>query len=187
MVFVFERSLVCTVQVSGKKRKQIDKNNNISLPDGASGTLNTSMKKIIATWPESPRTKDAGTIALFYAVVMILLTTAQLFSFEKFIPLLETFGLSGEHMGRFVAVTLVACGVFALPFLLRMKLSVGMRWFSMIAGWVVPTVWLFLSLWVNIAGISIANAGFLGASVRLEPGWWMVFISAGLGILPPRK
>lgn len=141
------------------------------------------MKKIVAVWPPAPRTKDAGTIAVFYAAVLVVFTAAQLFSFEKFIPLLETFGLPGEHTGRFVAVLLVVCGVFALPFLLRMKLSIGMRFVSMVAGWIVPASWLFLSLWVNITAVSIANAGFLGASVRLEPGWWMVCVAVGLGIL----
>ncbi|HMS92822.1 MAG TPA: hypothetical protein PKD28_00400 [Candidatus Saccharibacteria bacterium] len=141
------------------------------------------MKKIIAVWPREPRTKDSKTIALFYAMILVVFTAAQLFSLEKFIPLLETFNLPGNHAGRFVAVTLVVCGVFALPFLLRMKLSVGMRWFSMFAGWVVPAVWLFVSLWVNVFQVSITNAGYLGASVQLLPGWWTVAIAAALGVL----
>ena len=141
------------------------------------------MKKIIATWPATPRTKDAKTISLFYAGVLVLFTTAQLFSLEKFIPLMETFELPGDHTARFVAVALVTAGVLALPFLLRMKLSIGMRWFSMIASWVVPVLWIFLSIWMNTVGLGVANAGFLGASVTLEPGWWTVFIASGLGIL----
>lgn len=141
------------------------------------------MKKIIASWPVPPRTKDSGTVSLFYAVILVVFTAAQLFSLEKFIPLMETFGLPGEHTGRFVAITLVICGVFALPFLLRMKLSIGMRWVSMIAGWVVPALWLAVSLWIHLTDTSVANAGLLGASVSLEPGWWMVCVSAGLGVL----
>ena len=141
------------------------------------------MKKIIAVWPHEPRTKDSKTIALFYAMILVVFTVAQLFSFEKFIPLLETFNFPGDHTGRFVAVTLVVCGVFALPFLLRMKLSIGMRWFSMFAGWVVPAIWLFASLWVNVFQISITNAGYLGASVQLLPGWWTVAVAVALGIL----
>ena len=141
------------------------------------------MKKIVASWPVPPRTKDSGTVALFYAVILVVFTAAQLFSLEKFIPLMETFGLPGEHTERFVAIALVMCGVFALPFLLRMKLSIGMRWVSMIAGWVVPALWLAVSLWIHMTGTPVANAGLLGASVPLEPGWWMVFVSAGLGIL----
>ena len=142
-----------------------------------------SMKKIVATWPQSPRTKDAGTVALFYAGVLLVMTTAQLFSLEKFIPLLDTFALPGEHGGRFIAILLVVCGVFALPFLLRMKLSTGMRWFSMIVGWIVPAVWIFLSVWVNVTYAPVVNAGFLGASIMLEPGWWMVFVSVALVLL----
>lgn len=141
------------------------------------------MKKIVATWPSQPRTKDAKTISLFYAGVLVVLTTAQLFSLEKFIPLLETFKLPGDHTGRFFAITLVVCGVLALPFLLRMKTSVGMRWLSMFAGWIVPLAWLFLTVWVNSTGVVIENIGLLGASVTAEPGWWTVFVAISLGIL----
>lgn len=141
------------------------------------------MKKIVASWPAAPRTKDARTVSLFYAGVLLVFTVAQLFSLEKFIPLMETFGLPGEHTGRMVALTLVICGVLALPFLLRMKVSTGMRWLSMIFGWVVPVIWLAVSLRVNITAAATTNAGFLGASVTLEPGWWTVFVSVALIIL----
>lgn len=141
------------------------------------------MKKIVASWPAPPRTKDAKTVSLFYAGVLIVFTAAQLFSLEKFIPLIETFGLPGEHTGRIMAVLLVTCGVLALPFLLRMKLSVGMRWCSMLLGWIVPIIWLVLSVWVNSTAAAVESAGFLGASVTLEPGWWTVFVSIALAIL----
>ncbi len=141
------------------------------------------MKKIVASWPAPPRTKDAKTVSLFYAGVLIVFTAAQLFSLEKFIPLIETFDLPGEHTGRITAVLLVTCGVLALPFLLRMKLSIGMRWCSMLLGWIVPIIWLVLSVWVNSTTAAVENAGFLGASVTLEPGWWAVFVSVALVIL----
>lgn len=141
------------------------------------------MRKIVASWPSKPRTKDARTISLFYAVVLIVMTAGQLFSLEKFIPLLDTFELPGMDTGRFVAVTLVVFGILALPFLLRMKISIAMRWLSMIAGWIIPILWLFLSLWVNITGVLVSNVGLLGASVTLEPGWWSVCVAISLGIL----
>lgn len=141
------------------------------------------MKKIVATWPLSPRTKNAKTVSLFYAVVLVVFTAAQLFSLEKFIPLIETFALPGEHSARLVAIALPTLGVLALPFLLRMKLSSVMRWASMVAGWMVPALWIVLSLWSNATYAPVTNAGFLGASVELEPGWWMVCIAVGLGIL----
>ena len=52
----------------------------------------------------------------------------------------------------------------------------------MLAGWAVPAIWLFVSLWVNVLQIPIMNAGYLGASVKIESGWWTVFIAAALGI-----
>ncbi len=141
------------------------------------------MRKIVASWPLEPRTKDARTISLFYAVVLVVMTSAQLFSLEKFIPLLDTFGLPGVNTGRFIAVALVVFGVLALPFLLRMKVSVAMRWVSMVASWIIPILWLFVSLWVNITDTLVANIGLLGASVTIEPGWWAVCIAISLGVL----
>ena len=142
----------------------------------------TTMTHILATaeWPPSPRTPDAKKAAFVYAFLLVVMTAAQLFSLEKFIPLLDSMEL--PLGGRFWAVLLVVCGVLALPFLLRMKLSVAMRWVSMVAGWVVPAAWLLLAVWVNVVG-GVDNIGFLGASVRLIPGWWAVCVVAGLGIL----
>ncbi len=139
------------------------------------------MKRIIAKWPDAPRTYEAGMMALVYAVIIVTTVVAQLFSFEKFIPLLESFSLPVS--GRAVATTIVVCGVLALPFLLRMKLSSGFRWLSMGAGWAVAGIWLFLGIWMNVAEVPIDNAGLLGASVSLVVGWWVVFVALGFGIL----
>ena len=137
------------------------------------------MKKIIATWPAEPKTNDASKIALVYAGVLIVMTVAQLFSFEKFIPLLDDFGVSGYV----VATLLVVCGVLALPFLLRMKLSIGFRWVSMVAGWVVAAMWVFLTILVNVGDFVVPNVGLLGASITLLPGWWAVFVALALCVL----
>jgi hypothetical protein len=137
------------------------------------------MKKIAAMWPQEARTKDVRMVALVFAGIICMMTVAQLFSFEKFIPLLDGFGLDC----RFIAVTLVVCGVFSMPFLLQMKLSIAMRWASMMAGWVVVLLWLFLGVWMNVGGVALDNAGLLGASVELIPGWWVVVAMAGLGVL----
>lgn len=109
------------------------------------------MKRIVATWPSAPRTKESQTVAIVLAAVLAVMTAAQLFSFEKFIPLLESMQLPGEATGRIVAALLVALSVAALPFLLQMKLSIGFRWLSMGAGWLVLALWLLLAVWMNVA------------------------------------
>lgn len=142
------------------------------------------MKRIQAEWPTKPRTIESAKAAYAYAFILVALTVAQLFSFEKFIPLLESFNLPGGlAMGRLVAAILVVSGVLALPFLLQMKLSKGMRWMSMFLGWLVPAIWLFVTIWINTAAVGVSNVGLLGASVTLMPGWWAVFLVAGFGVM----
>ena len=179
MVFVFERSLIGTVLGKYEKRKHIDKNNNV-LQWSHCCILKITMKRITAEWPKEPRTDTARKTALVYASMLTITVTAQLFSFERFMPLIESFGLP---WGRALAILLVVGSVLALPFLLRMKVSVGLRWLSMICGWVVAVIWLFLSIWINSVDIVIYNSGILGASVSVLPGWWLVFVAIGFGIL----
>ncbi len=141
------------------------------------------MKRIIAAWPDEPLTKDTKIAAFIYAALLIVMVVSQLFSFEKFIPLLDSFNLPAPLSEYGLAVTLVICGVLALPFLLRMKVSSGMRFVSMIAGWVVALAWLFLGLWLNVSGVVPETAGLLGASVTLITGWWVVFVAIGFCVL----
>ena len=142
------------------------------------------MKRVIARWPSSPKTLESQHAAWAVAGVFAVMTVGQLFSFEKFIPLLLEFGLSDDKgVGLILAALIVAVGVLALPFLLRMKLSVGMRWFSMFAGWAYALIWFLLSVWANASGVPIDNAGLLGASIDLVPGWWIVCVTGALNIL----
>ena len=143
----------------------------------------TIMKRIIASWPLPPRTKESKHAAWAVAGVFTVMVVAQLFSLEKFIPLLESYDFSGTETGGVLAVLLVAFSVGSLPFLLQMKLSVAMRWLSMIAGWIIIGLWLFLAIWMNVTDLQIENAGLLGASVALLPGWWVLCVVLGLGIL----
>jgi len=130
------------------------------------------------------RTKNTTVVALFYALLLVAMAVAQLYGFEKFIPLIEQFGLPGGHgTAAFVAGFLVASEVLAVPFLLRMRLSPLMRVVSMVLGWLVATAWLKLSLWVVFTGVMVDTMGFLGTSVLLPAGLWAVFYSAALLVL----
>lgn len=135
------------------------------------------MKKIIAEWPSEPRTKTAGLVALFYAGALTFMVAAQLFSFEKFITLMEQYFSSG----RGVATLSVVLAVLAIPALLKMKLSKAFRCFSLISGLLFAALWIFLG--VNILAAGGDNAALVGASVTLEPGLWSLLVSFGLLIL----
>jgi len=137
-----------------------------------------------ASAPILPKTKDAPIIALMYASIIVVLVVAQLFSFDKFLTIVESYWLPGGVVfAHFLAAYLVIVEVFALPFLLRMRVSLAMRVVSMGCGWLVALIWLGISLWLVISTNAVGNIGFVGSVVALAPGWWAVFISIALGTL----
>lgn len=138
----------------------------------------------LATNPLRPKTKNVRWVALLYAAALVAFATSQLFSFEDFLNIVSGYGLfDNELVERLKAVFVVVAEVFALPFLLRMKLSWLMRIISMICGWLVAMFWFGISLWLVVANVSPENIGFLGSVVTLTPGWWAVLMSVGFGIL----
>ncbi len=131
-----------------------------------------------------PKSRNAGYMSLLYAAVLVIFVVAQLFSFSEFLVLLQGFSLpGGSILAYFAATLLVTAEVFALPFLLSMKLSVAMRFLSMFMGWVVALMWIFITLWLNINVSDATNVGFLGTVVELVPGWWAFCVSLALAIL----
>lgn len=131
--------------------------------------------------PIKPKTKDAPFVAIMYAAIIVVFAVAQLFTFEEFITLVESYGLPGGVVfAHFLAAYLVTIEVFALPFLLRMRVSTAMRVVSMACGWLVALIWLGISLWLVFSVNSVGNVGFLGDVITLVPGWWAVFISVAL-------
>jgi len=137
-----------------------------------------------ATLAPKPKTRESQIVAYIYAIILIILVLCQLFTFDDFLLLLGGFGLPGGIMtANMLGSIIVISEVFALPFLLGMWLSPLMRIISMVLGWIVPLVWLKLSLWICLTSITAPNIGFLGTVIDLIPGWWTVFISIALGLL----
>lgn len=127
-----------------------------------------SMRKIIAKPADEPRSVVVRNAAWVYAGVLVVMVVAQLFAFEKFVPLMDDYWLPGGHgTATLVASSLVFIEVFALPFLLRMYVSDGMRWFSLACSVLVPLVWLRLALYSTFAQESLKNGGLLGTKVAV--------------------
>lgn len=136
------------------------------------------------TAAKKAKTPDSQKITYAYAVVLIILVVAQLFTFDKFISLLADFNLpGGVPIAHLFGGLFVVGGVLALPFLLGFKLSPLMRVFSMAMGWLIPPMWLFVTLWLVYSTNTATNVGFLGTAIKLMPGWWAVFVSIALGVL----
>lgn len=115
------------------------------------------------------------------AVVFVAMAVAQLFTFEKFPDVVALMGLPGDILVADIrAALIVVFEVFALPFLLSMRLIPLMRVSSMIMGWIAAVAWLGVSIRLAVTGVEIDNGGLLGATVALAPGIWMIVFSAVL-------
>ncbi len=137
-----------------------------------------------ATSAKKPKTRESQQVAYAYAAVLVILVLAQLFTFEKFLILLESFWLpGGKPTAYLLGSIIVVCEVMALPFLLRLKLSPLMRITSMALGWLVPIIWLLLTLWLLFTVNAVSNIGLLGTTVKLIPGWWAVFFCVAIGMM----
>ncbi len=115
-----------------------------------------------------PKSELYAKIAWIYAALLVVMVVAQLFSFEKFIPLIGDYWLpGGQGTTALVAGLIVTTEVFALPYLLRMPLSPLMRVCSIGCSFVVPLLWLWLSLHALLDSSVGTNGGILGVKVAI--------------------
>lgn len=137
-----------------------------------------------ATPAPAARTDSTKKVAIIYAGILVVLAVTQLFTFAEFIQLVPSYNLPvSEQFAYALASIIVAAEVFAIPFLLRMKLSPAFRWLSMMLGWLVAALWIFISTWIVTTQPLVDSVGYLGTLVDLIPGWWAVMVAFALGIL----
>lgn len=139
---------------------------------------------VAATEAPKPKSKESAQIAYLYALLLLVMALCQLFTFDDFIILIESFWLPiSDSLAYLLTSVIIVSEIFAIPFLIRMRLSPLMRIICMILGWLVPLIWVILSLWVNLTVNNISNIGFLGGLIDLTPGLWTIFLSISLGIM----
>lgn len=166
-----------------KRKRNVKKDNIMSRVLHRVYTFSMSVL-VKATAAKAPKTKDSQRIAIFYAIILVAMAVAQLYSFDEFLKHFVDFGFpGGDRAAYFLAAFLVTVEVFAIPFLLRMSLSPAFRWVSMICGWLVALLWLKITIWLAIHDGIASNVGFPGTVASITPGWWAVFMSIALGIL----
>ena len=134
----------------------------------------------------TPKTRNSQTIAVLLAVLFVGMAVTQLYSFDTFQPLMADLGLPvSEIMAVLIAPLIIIAEVFALPFLLRMRVSRAFRWLS--AGFVISAavIWVAISLWTVLTKQIVTNIGLLGdiSVIALAPGWWAVLFSVALLVL----
>ncbi len=135
--------------------------------------------------PAKPaRTSDSLKIATLYAGILTVMALAQLFTFEDFIVYIQSLNLPVSETAVYSLVpVLIIAEIFAIPFLLRMRLSLAFRYFSMFLGWAAAILWVFISLWVLFGVHNATTIGFFGTVANIAPGWWVLFVSFALSIL----
>lgn len=123
---------------------------------------------------QKPRLQSAKITAWIYAGVLTVMALAQLFAFEKLVPLFQGMAFpGGEGTGSLLICLIVFYEVFSVPFLLRMPLSPLMRWVSMVFSLLGPLMWLGVALW-TMNDSTVTNAGILGTKVAISPGLQVV-------------
>lgn len=124
-------------------------------------------------------------MSLLYAAILTIMVTAQLFRFHEFIPLIESFWLPGHQSASMIIASLiVSLELLALPFLVRMPLSLLMQLLSMLCGLVIAFVWLIISIYLASTINAVTNAGFFGVGlIDFPTGWPSVIFSAFLCVL----
>lgn len=127
------------------------------------------------------RTKESRTVATVYAILLLVMALAQLFTISSFLQNLYGYGW-GYTASAWYAGILIVAELLAIPFLLRWRLSIGFRVFSMGLSWLVPLALVLLSV-LALTRSDANSVAFLGGFVQLLPGWWAVCLSVALGIM----
>src|SRR5690606_10599438 len=105
------------------------------------------------------------------AAVMLVFALLHLFRIDTFIPELGKALPGGDSFATFVCIAIVLMEVFALPFLLRMRLSVLASFISGLFGVVVPLIWLLITIWNYTSTVS---TGQFGEFVVAEVNVWLL-------------
>lgn len=122
-----------------------------------------------------PRAKQAVSVGLVQAGILVVLILAQLFTFEDYLNIFYSMYLWDKPLTYLFASTIVAAEVLSLLFLLRLKLSPAMRVFSMFLLWFVSATWVSLSVFLPINQPALSTTGLLGGLVDITSWQLAVF------------
>ncbi|MBI3494657.1 hypothetical protein HY004_01585 [Candidatus Saccharibacteria bacterium] len=129
------------------------------------------MKLAVAHFPKG----KVNNLTLFtsygLSAIIIAMVVAQLMTIEKLLPIIENYQLPGGSPSAKIIIFLSAtCGVFALPFLLRMNLSPLFRILSALLLNVYALIWLGLGLWITVNNPPLIGTGLFGGLLKSIPG-----------------
>ena len=105
------------------------------------------------------------------AAILALFAIIHLFRIDTLVPIIDDVLPGDTGAAATFVVAIVLAEVFALPFLLRMKLSPLAHICSGFLVILAPLMWTLLAMWSYNAGIS---TGQLGEFVHLPSTWLLV-------------
>lgn len=112
-----------------------------------------------AVEPPKLRFKYGAYLGWGAALIMAAFAVIHLFRIDTFVPELQTALGIDRYGAAWAAGFLVCAEVFALPFLMRMKLSLLAHYVSGAFGVVVPLFWTLLAIWNYGGPASTAQLG----------------------------
>ena len=106
-------------------------------------------------------------LGIIAAAVITIFVLVHLFRIDTFIPELSYALPVSQRAASLIALLLISAELFAIPFLLRMSLSLLARFCSGILVIVAPLAWLLIAVWNYGNSVSTAQ---LGAFYSLPSG-----------------
>lgn len=141
------------------------------------------MDKIVAHYP-SQQAPITRTLGVLLALLLTVATVLQLFGFEKMPEVVAHFwpDITGE-MGLLVATLAVTAQVFALPFLLGMRLTLAMRLLSITCAIGAVAYWSVVAMAGAAMEAGLVNTGLAGPGVAIPNGPWLLVMMLGVATM----
>jgi hypothetical protein len=108
------------------------------------------------------------------AVILALFAIIHLFRIDTLVPIVDNALPGGTGIAGTFVVFIVLAEVFALPFLLRVKLSPLAHICSGFLAVLAPLMWTLLAIWSFTGDFSI---GQLGEFVHVPSTWYVVVLN----------
>lgn len=134
------------------------------------------MKAIFPKAVHPPKlVKSYGRVLGYIAAAMfVVMALVHMFRIDTLVPIIDKVMPRGLVTAGTFVVVIVLAEVFAIPFLLRLKLSPLAHLFSGFLTILAPLMWSLLTIWTY--GLNLST-GQLGEFVSLPTTWWLITVN----------
>ena len=134
------------------------------------------MKDIFPKAVHPPKlVKSYGPLLGYLAsAVFVLMVLVHLFRIDTLVPIIDKVLPGGNGSAGTFVVAVVLAEVFAIPFLLRVKLSPLAHFVSGFLAVLAPLMWTLLAIWTY--GLNLSTGQF-GEFLSVNSTWWLIVIN----------